>query len=195
MIAVVMLSGCGGRDSHRFPLITLSPVEAGGAGVRGVIGDTQVDYTPGRYFGVGFLVKNRSDRPVTITRVSSTDSGRRFVRLVGVKLVPFAPPPCPASCPAPTMGLSPPFRGLPSLTALTVQPHHRAGVVLHFRWVGCLDAPRRTVENDNRALRVEYQIDGRRAEAQVIRTGGARLSVQTQTGVCPGIAGNFPLSS
>ncbi|MBA2372387.1 MAG: hypothetical protein H0V71_12185 [Chloroflexi bacterium] len=61
--------------------------------------DTRVEYTPGRYFGIAFLVKNRSDRTVTITQVWGIDSGRRFVRLVGVKLVPFAPRRCPGSCP------------------------------------------------------------------------------------------------
>ena len=158
----------------------MGAVEAGGASVQGLGRTTMVDYLPGDYFGVAFTIKNRSDRPVTITGISGTKAGQRFVRLVGVTVVPFTIRPCPGSCPAPSLGLARPFRELGPLQELTVGPHRSASVILHFRWVDCTGAPRRVAESDNRALQVEYRVDGR-TETQLLSTGGARLTVQSST--------------
>lgn len=184
LLALAMV-GCDGDGSHVSPLVSLASVEAGGAGVRGVIGNTRVEYTPDRYFGVAFLVKNRTDRSMTITQVSGTDTGGRFLQLVGVKLVPFTRRPCPASCPAPSLGLVAPFRELPPelppLQAFELQPHRSAGLVLHFRWVACNEAPARTSERDNRSLRVKYRMGGR-TRTQILRTGPASLLVRRPSG-------------
>jgi hypothetical protein len=139
---------------------------------------TVVDHIPGDYFGVGFLVKNRSTTPVTITRISAADSGPRFVRLVGVNLSTY-PNACPTdgSCPAQPSPLGgPPYRELPPFTPLTLRPGEMAAVAQHFRSLPCSSAPQKAAETDNRLLRIDYRVDDRSA-TQLLRTGAARLLV------------------
>jgi hypothetical protein len=178
LLLISALVGCSGQTSHAAPLVALQSVEAGGSSIRAISGQTFVEYTPGRYFGIAFLVKNRSGRSVTITRITGTDSGPRFVRLVGVRVVPFTPRPCPGKCPAPSLGLKPPYREIPSFRRLTLAPGSSAGVVLHFRWVPCGSAPRKATERDNRMLRVDYEVNGRRA-MQLVPTATAGLAVRS----------------
>jgi len=143
-----------------------------------------VYHEPGHYFGVAFIVKNVSRKPITVRRISSTDAGRRLVRLVGVRVsaYPFSQPfICPGSCPAPPVGLGrPPYRELPPFEALTLKPGGKATVALHFRGVGCGASPHKATETDNQLLNVEYEADGRN-HTQLLRPRGAVLSV---SGAC-----------
>jgi hypothetical protein len=177
-VALALLFGCGPGVRDGDTLVQLNGVEAGGAGVRGLVRMTLVEYTPNRYFGVAFLIRNHSGSAVTITRVSSTDSGRRFVRLVGVKLRPFRPYRCPpgAHCLYQPYGLTSPYRPLPPLHAFVLPAGGEAGVILHFRWVACSHAPPRTEEIDNRTLQVQYRLDSH-TRRQTLRTRGAALRV------------------
>jgi hypothetical protein len=178
LLLIPALVGCSEGNLHAAPLVPLQSVEAGGSGIRALTGHTVVEYSPDRYFGVAFLVKNRSGRSVTITRIVGTDSGPRFVRLVGVLVVPFTPRPCPGRCLRPSLGLKPPYREIPSFRRLTLAPGSSAGVVLHFRWVPCGSAPRKATESDNRMLRVDYEMNGRHG-TQLMRTATAGLAVRS----------------
>jgi hypothetical protein len=157
----------------------MSGVTAGGAGVLGSYPTTlTADYTPNRNFGLAFLVRNRSDAPVTIVGLSSDDENeKRFARLVGASTAAFVPIDCDGhSCPAPDLGLRAPYDTLPPLTPLTIPSHKQASIQLHFRWVPCLDAPVQTAERENTTLVVNYQTGGR-AASQLLRTGQAQLDV------------------
>jgi hypothetical protein len=179
---LLALVGCSDESSHVSPpFVRVEAVSAGGAGVHGIYGGkTVVDHKPNKYFGVAFPIRNRSDEPVTITRISSIDSGRPFLRPIGVKVVPFRPRSCPhRSCPPPHLSPEPPYREIGAMRPLTVQPQRSAAVVLHFRWVGCSAAPQRARGSANRVLRVEYRVDGRTG-TQLVRTGSARLSIRSR---------------
>jgi hypothetical protein len=80
LVAVLIVQACGSARISRTPLVALPAVEAGGSGVRQLGAVAIVEYTPTRNFGIAFVVKNRSGRRITVTGVSSTDSGRRFLR-------------------------------------------------------------------------------------------------------------------
>lgn len=177
-LLLLVLAGCSERTDAVPPLAPLEAVQAGGVGIRALSRAAVVEYTPDRYFGIAFLVENQGDRPVTIVRLLPTDTGRRFARLVGVRVVSFTPRNCVHSCPAPSLGLDAPFRELGPLRAVTVQPHRTVSVVLHFRWVACNSAPQSTAQSENRQLRVEYRIDGHTG-LQLLSTGRARLSVKS----------------
>jgi hypothetical protein len=139
------------------------------------------DYTPNGNFGLAFVIKNRSDQPVTVVGLSSGDeSGTRFAQLVGVSATPYVPPDCDGhSCPATDLGLGgPPYRALPALAPLTIPAQKLATVQLHFSWVPCTVAPRQTTGSENATLRVDYRSGGRAAN-QLLRTGAARLEVNS----------------
>ena len=59
------------------------------------------NYTPNHTFGLAFLIRNRSDEPVTIVGLSSNDeSEKRFARLVGASTAAYVPIDCDGhSCP------------------------------------------------------------------------------------------------
>ena len=181
-LVAVLAAGCGGGGrsvTEPSPLVTMSGVTAGGAGVLGSYPTTlTADYTPNRNFGLAFLVRNRSDAPVTIVGLSSDDENeKRFARLVGASTAAFVPIDCDGhSCPAPDLGLRAPYDTLPPLTPLTIPSHKQASIQLHFRWVPCLDAPVQTAERENTTLVVNYQTGGR-AASQLLRTGQAQLDV------------------
>jgi hypothetical protein len=65
------------------------------------------------------------------------------------------------------------------MRAVTIPAHHLAAVILHFRWVECMLAPRRAHESDNKAVQVVYRINGQ-PRSQSLQTGGARLSVHAR---------------
>jgi hypothetical protein len=139
------------------------------------------DYTPNGNFGLAFVIKNRSDRAVTVVGLSSGDeSGTRFAQLVGVSAAPYVPPDCDGhSCPATDLGLGgPPYGPLPALPPLIIPSHRLASVQLHFRWVPCTVAPVQTTDSENATLRVNYRSGGR-AATQLLRTGAARLEVSS----------------
>jgi hypothetical protein len=155
-----------------------NPADLRGTGFLHPTGNTVVDYKPDKYLGVAFPIKLRSDEPVTITRITSTDSGRRFVRPIGVRVVPFRPRSC-RLCPPPHLSPEPPYRELEPMRLVTVQPQRSVAVVLHFRWVACTAAPERATATANRVLRVEYRVNGRTG-AQLVPTGSARLSIRSR---------------
>ena len=103
--------------------------------------------------------------------------GGGSVRLIGVSLAPYTARHCTGLC-APPPGVlgGRPYRELPPLPPLTLQPGTTAGVTLHFRGAACGAAPHSVKEVDNRVLRVDYEADGRTG-TQMLRTGGARLVV------------------
>jgi hypothetical protein len=138
------------------------------------------NYTPNRNFGLAFVIQNRSDEPVTIVGLSSNDeSEKRFARLVGASAAAYVPIDCDGNfgCPATDLGLGePPYEALPALAPLTIPPHKRASIQLHFRWVSCLDAPVQTSDRENTTLIVNYRSGGR-AASQLLHTGMAQLDV------------------
>jgi hypothetical protein len=181
-LGAVLAAGCGGHTAARpSPLIASDAVTAGGAGVLGSYPTgLTADYTPNRSLGLAFVIRNRSAKPVTIVGLSSTDEfDKRFARLVGASASAYNPPDCDGhSCPAPDLGLRPPYGPLPPLAALTIPPHGRASIQLHFRWVPCADAPMRASESENRTLVVNYRSGGR-AASQFLSTGPARLDISS----------------
>jgi hypothetical protein len=186
MLAGVLATGCGGHAAaERSPLIASGGVTAGGAGVRGIGRTTTVDYRPNSNFGLAFAIENRSDKPVTIVGLSSSDAkGTRFAQLVGASLAAFVPADCDGhSCPATDLGLGPPPYGpLPPLAALKVPAHRLATVQLHFRWVPCTIAPPETNDTENATLLVHYRSEGR-VLTQHLQTGSAQLDVSS-SGAC-----------
>src|SRR3954453_3039553 len=174
-LGAVLAAGCGGHAATvPSPLIASDAVVAGGAGVLGSYPTgLTADYTPNRNLGLAFVIRNRSDEPVTIVGLSSTDEfDKRFLRLVGARASAYVPLDCDGhSCPATDLGLGPPPYGpLPQLTAVTIPPNGRASIQLHFRWVPCADAPMRASERENATLVVNYR-SGRRATSQFLSTG------------------------
>ena len=138
-------------------------IEGGGSSIEGIgPRGTAVDHAPGKAFAVGFLVENRSGRPVTIKRITGTDSGRRLRASHRRRsLAPYTARHCTGLC-APPPGVlgGRPYRELPPLPPLTLQPGTTAGVTLHFRGAACGAAPHSVKEVDNRVLRVDYEADG-----------------------------------
>jgi hypothetical protein len=187
-LVTVLAAGCGGHKAAEppSPLAASDGVAAGGAGVRGSYPTTlTADYTPNRNFGLAFVIKNRSDQPVTIVRLSSNDeTEKRFARLVGASAAAYVPIDCDGhSCPATDLGLgSPPYEALPPLAPLTIHAHKQASIQLHFRWVLCLDAPIQTSDRENTTLIVAYRTGGKTA-SQLLQARQAQLEVSA-TSAC-----------
>src|SRR6476620_6242115 len=91
----VLAAGCGaGRTASEpaSPLVAAGGVAAGSTAVLGSSPTTlTADYTPNRNFGLAFVVENRSDEPVTVVGLSSSDENEtRFSRLVGASAAEYA---------------------------------------------------------------------------------------------------------
>ena len=174
LVAFAALSaGCGGKEAAPPPFAKDDSVVAGGAPLLGTSPDglTMRFVEQGR-LGIGIVLHNRADRPVTVLDVRTLEPPRSLVQQVGTRLVPWNPPPCKGRCPFLTFFLSSYDAVKPD--PVEVGPNGGLGVQLNYVVGSCSGLPFGAAESAD-AIDIHYRVGNGPVRRQSLPLGSARL--------------------
>jgi hypothetical protein len=168
LLAVLALATPFGKDAS----VAAGGYPVLGSGPHGLT----LRYVPDQPFGVGIVLRNRSSAPVTIVDVRTVEPLGTLVHQIGLRLVPWNPPPCTGnhSCPA-RVFLRPPYTAMRA-APLAVGPGRGVGVQLNFRLGGCAAVPF-AVDASPRAIDLVYRAGGKTLRER-LALGDARPVLQ-----------------
>lgn len=172
-------TACGTRDSPlRAPFAKVSFTESGGWAVMasGPNGIT-LRFVPKTAFGVGIVLRNRSDARVTLLDVETPSAPTALVQQVGTTLARWNPPRCPGTHSCPAIGfLRGPYRAARS-SAVSIRPGGEAAVQLNFRMLGCDALPLAAPGAPNR-IEISYRVGSGAVSSEELPLGSAKLNLR-----------------
>lgn len=173
---VAFAAGCGSAREHGPPLAKQNSTEAGGWPLLGSApSGLAVRFIERGRFGVGLVLRNRSDRKLTVVDARTLDPLGTLVHNVGTRLVPWNPPPCPGSvrhsCPVQAFLRHSFGGGRPD--PVKAEPGKSVGVQLNFRLGSCGEVPFASPAAA-RQLEVDYRYGEGRLRRETLPLGAAR---------------------
>lgn len=176
---VTAATACGARTtSVRAPFARVSFTEAGGWAVLGVGPDgIALRFVPKTTFGIGIVLRNRSDARVTLVGVDAPSAPTGLVQQIGAVLAPWSPRRCPGRHSCPAVGfLREPYRAVrPS--PVSIEPHGEAAVQLNFRTLGCDALPFAAAGAPDR-IEVGYRVGNGAGSSEELPLGSAKLDLR-----------------
>jgi hypothetical protein len=176
---VTVATACGVRaTSVRAPFAMASFTEAGGWAVLGAgPGGITLRFVPKTTFGIGIVLRNRSDTHVTLVGVDAPSAPTGLVQQIGTVLAPWSPPRCSGSHSCPAVGfLRGPYRAVrPS--PVSIAPHGEAAVQLNFRTLGCDGLPFAAAGAPDR-IEVDYRVGNGAVSNEELPLGAAKLDLR-----------------
>jgi hypothetical protein len=172
------LAVCGGAEASTGPLLTSDSVAGSGAalGSMGPAGVTIRFIDRGR-FSVGVLLRNGSNKTVTVINAQTPEPPRSLVHQVGTRLAPFAPCAGDRFC-----SLLPSGADAARLRPVTLAPGAEVGVQLNYQLGACKDVPLGSLATAH-LLDVRYEYRHGSSRQQTIPLGRGRLFLQKPAGV------------